>query len=256
MKRSSATLKTLARKSLNGNYGIPILAYLIITALTVVVSMLVTGFLDVTSMTSIITNQILLYMLSLLMSLCNAGYSKLILSMNRKQPYTVGNLFYVFSHNPDRFLVVNLLLLVGQLILSLPLEILSYTSTGTASLYLSLFALILQALMSLLLGAFFGLANYLLLDNPEIGAIDSLKESLRLMKGNKGRYFYIQFSFIPLNLACLFTCYIGLLWLMPYIQTTMVYFYMDITGELDAPEIITEPPVDNPSDSFTQPPFS
>ena len=43
---------------------------------------------------------------------------------------------------------------------------------------------------------------------------------------------------------------------MPYIQTTMVYFYMDITGELDAPEIITEPPVDNPSDSFTQPPFS
>ena len=55
MKRSSATLKTLARKSLNGNYGIPILAYLIITALTVVVSMLVTGFLDVTSMTSIIT---------------------------------------------------------------------------------------------------------------------------------------------------------------------------------------------------------
>ena len=93
MKRSSATLKTLARKSLNGNYGIPILAYLIITALTVVVSMLVTGFLDVTSMTSIITNQILLYMLSLLISLCNAGYSKLILSMNRKQPYTVGNLF-------------------------------------------------------------------------------------------------------------------------------------------------------------------
>ena len=186
----------------NGNCEIAILAYLIITALTVVVSMLVTGFLDVTSMTSIITNQILLYMLSLLISLCNAGYSKLILSMNRKQPYTVGNLFYVFSHNPDRFLVVNLLLLVGQLILSLPLEILSYTSTGTASLYLFPVCADSSGIdVPPSWSTFFGLANYLLLDNPEIGAIDSLKESLRLMKGNKGRYFYIQFSFIPLNLT-------------------------------------------------------
>ena len=103
MKRSSANLKTLARESLNGNFRLPILANLIIVVLVILFSMLVTAFLDTSSITSMITNQILLYMLSLLIALCNAGYGKMLLNMNRRQPYTISNLFYVFSHNPTGF---------------------------------------------------------------------------------------------------------------------------------------------------------
>lgn len=240
MKRSSANLKTLARESLSGKYGLPILANLIIGVLTMFVSMLVTVFLDTSSTTSIITNQILLYMLSLLIALCNAGYAKMLLHMNRRQPYTIGNLFYVFSHNPDRFLVVNLLFLLVRILPGLPLDILSYTtSDATASMVFSLLVILVQGLIGLVLSLFFGLANYLLLDNPEMGAIASLKESLRLMKGNKGRYLYIQLSFLPLTLASVFTCYIGLLWLIPYMQTTMAYFYMDVIGEPDTPKVMS-----------------
>ena len=74
-----------------------------------------------------------------------------------------------------------------------------------------------------------------------MGAIESMKISCRLMKGNKGRYFYISLSFLPLYIACIFTCYIGLLWLEPYIANTMAHFYMDVTGEIDNPRQKEEP---------------
>lgn len=240
MKRSSANLKALARESLNGNFGIPIVGYLIIGTITIILTMLTTGFLDTSSTFSLVTNQLLIYSASLLTSLLMAGYDKLILNLNRKTPFALGNIFYVFSHNPDRFLVVNFLMLLVGIVLSLPFDIPSFTDTSATALMLSSAGILVRSLVNLILSCFFGLANYLLLDNPQMGATEALKESCRLMKGSKGRYFYIYLSFLPLSIVCIFTCYIGLLWLTPYIQSTMAYFYMDITGELDIPKPVQE----------------
>ena len=55
------------------------------------------------------------------------------------------------------------------------------------------------------------------------------------MSGNKGRLFYIQLSFFGLALLAVLSCGIGLLWLMPYMLTTEVFFYLDVCGELDQP---------------------
>ena len=74
-----------------------------------------------------------------------------------------------------------------------------------------------------------------------------MKERYRLMEGKRGRYFYITLSFIPLSVACIFTCYIGLLWLEPYIANTRAHFYMDVTGELDNPGPKEDPPVQEQS---------
>ena len=131
----------------------------------------------------------------------------------------------------------------GGIAFSLPLDVLSYRTSGIASLAYSLGGSMIVSLVGLILSLFFGLSNYLLLDNPQMGAIESMKISCRLMKGNKGRYFYISLSFLPLYIACIFTCYIGLLWLEPYMADTRAHFYMDITGELDAPSPQEEPPV-------------
>lgn len=123
MKRTSANLKTLARESLAGNFSLPVSAYLLITILTSVLSMIVTGFLDVSNTVSLITSQILIYLFSLLSSLLMVGYDKMLLNLNRRQPYTLGNIFYAFSHNPDRFIVVNFLLLLAGILVSLPFDI-------------------------------------------------------------------------------------------------------------------------------------
>ena len=80
MKRTSANLKTLARESLAGNFSLPVSAYLLITILTSVLSMIVTGFLDVSNTVSLITSQILIYLFSLLSSLLMVGYDKMLLN--------------------------------------------------------------------------------------------------------------------------------------------------------------------------------
>ena len=233
MKRTSANLKALARAALLGNFGLPVSGYLLITVATSVLSMVLTGFLDFSSTVSIVTSQILVYLFSLLSSLLMAGYNKMLLNLSRKMPYSLKDILYTFSHNPDRFIVVNFLMLLAGILVSLP----SYTSTSMNAMLLSLVGILVRSLMNIILGAFFGLANYLLLDYPEMGAMEAMKESLRLMKGNKGRYLYLYLSFLPLTFVCTFTCYIGILWLLPYMQTTLAFFYMDITGELDTPVI-------------------
>ena len=250
MKRTSANLKTLAREALTGNFALPVSAYLLITIVTSVLSMVVTGFLDVSNTISLVTSQILVYLFSLLSSLLMVGYDKMILNLNRRQPYTLGKIFYAFSHNPDRFIVVNFILLLVGILVSLPFDIPSYTSSSWNAIILSMVGILVRSLVSIILAAFFGLANYLLLDYPEMGAIQAMKESLKLMKGNKGRYVHLYLSFLPLTIVCIFTCYIGILWLLPYMQTTLAFFYMDITGELDTPVVEAENVQDN---SFTNP---
>ena len=63
-----------------------------------------------------------------------------------------------------------------------------------------------------------------------------MKESIRLMKGNKGRSLYITLSFLPLAFLSVLTCYIGMIWLAPYMDMTMANFYRDIIGELNTPD--------------------
>ena len=237
MKRTSANLKALARESLAGNFGLPVSGYLLITVATSVLSMVLTGFLDLSSTISLVTSQILVYLFSLLSSLLMAGYNKMLLNLSRRMPYSIKDILYTFSHNPDRFIIVNFLMLLAGILVSLPFDIPSYTSTSMNAMMLSLVGILVRSLVNIILCAFFGLANYLLLDYPEMGSIEAMKESLRLMKGNKGRYFYLYLSFLPLTLVCTFTCYIGILWLLPYMQTTLAFFYMDVTGELDTPVI-------------------
>lgn len=45
------------------------------------------------------------------------------------------------------------------------------------------------------------------------------------MDGYKWRYFLLNLSFIGWGILCIFTLGIGLLWLIPYINTSLAEFY-------------------------------
>ena len=72
-----------------------------------------------------------------------------------------------------------------------------------------------------------------MIDNDNLSALEALQKSARLMKGHKGRLFYIDISFLGLMILSIFSCYIGMLWIYPYIIMTEAFFYLDVTGELD-----------------------
>lgn len=84
------------------------------------------------------------------------------------------------------------------------------------------------AVIGMLLMLTYSQSYYLLLDFPDCSAREALRKSRDMMKGSKGRLFYIDLTFVPLMLLCVLTCGIGLLWLMPYMQATKANFYLDL----------------------------
>lgn len=69
------------------------------------------------------------------------------------------------------------------------------------------------------------LTPYIMWDNPNMSAKDIVEKSESLMNGHRGSYFVLDLSFIGWAILSVFTFGIGLLWLIPYMQTSFIVFY-------------------------------
>ena len=83
------------------------------------------------------------------------------------------------------------------------------------------------------------MANYIVIENPEIKSKEALEKSWELMKGNRLKLFGLHFSFIGWGILSLFTIYIGLFWLLPYISISTIAFYKHLKGE-EKTEVVQE----------------
>lgn len=71
---------------------------------------------------------------------------------------------------------------------------------------------------------------YILAENEDISAIEAMKESARIMKGNKFRLFILGLSFIGWFILGVITLGIGFLWITPYYSITLTNFYKEISA--------------------------
>lgn len=69
-------------------------------------------------------------------------------------------------------------------------------------------------------------------DNPEIGMLECLKTSRRMMKGHKWQLFVLGISFFWWGLLCLVTLGLAGLYVTPYMMTSHLEYYLYLTGEL------------------------
>lgn len=136
---------------------------------------------------------------------------------------------------------MSLILTAVQLVFEIPALILSFTSSTKDTyfvLMVTYVCMLLGSIASLILSLFFAQSTYLLLDFTEMGAIESMKLSAKLMRGNKGRYFYLSLSFLGWFLLGALSCGIGYLWILPYASMTFTYFYMDVLQHLNPTDTI------------------
>lgn len=263
--KTSAELKLEARRTLKGRYGIVIGAMLIFTVLIMMVSGCIQFFVTFAMIGSMAVgsqgSSLAMTVGSLVVSFLSSflilsveymilpGYMKLHLNICREQPYQIGDLFYVFSHKPHKFLLLAVvmwlvsmatvlpMLLLGLLTLVLPTAaVIIIAIVGVIAVYVGIVILMLNLSMTI----------FIMLDDPEIGVINCLKESCRIMKGNKGRLFYIGLSFIGLGLLTMFSFGIGYLWVAPYMCSTTVFFYLDIRKPRKE-DVVWEQPEENPA---------
>jgi len=196
-----------------------------------------------------------------------AGFALYFLNMSRKKEVDVKQLFDGFN-NFGNALVAYLLYLVAVFVVLLPIIIFAVVSVfgvlgfgffanfdpenlfSTFSevnillillLVLLYFSLLIPALIvQIMLSQIF----FILADKPETSGLNAVKESYHMMKGYKWKYFTLMLRFIGWGILSVFTCFIGLLFLVPYMQTSFALFYDDLKGdetdEIDQIGVLTE----------------
>jgi len=100
-------------------------------------------------------------------------------------------------------------------------------ATGGAAL---LFVLggILAIVPSIIATYRYSMTYYVIVETADVGPLEAIRRSKRMMHGNKWKYFCLQCRFIGWGLLCVLTLGIGCLWLSPYMMTSMARFYDDL----------------------------
>lgn len=246
MKRSIKELKQLSREALIGNYSNFAIIYLVYFLITFGIETIPALFANDTSTKGFVISQIVTIILSIILSVLAVGLQKSALNIARKKPAEINDLFFAFKHNPDRYIVVTFLTALIAVAFQIPTFVLIFIFAATALLtdtalfiLLTMTVMLIMLIISLIVLLRYAMSFILLLENPDMGAIEAMKASALLMDGNKARFFMLNLSFLGLQLLALCTCGIGYFWVTPYITTAIVQFYRDITGEIDRP--VNEP---------------
>lgn len=71
----------------------------------------------------------------------------------------------------------------------------------------------------------YSLSYFIAYDNENMNGKEVVEESKKMMKGNRGKLVLLQLSFIGWAILSVFTLYIGMLWLAPYMQIALICFY-------------------------------
>lgn len=229
---SSSSLKSLAKGQLLGKYSTLVGAYLIHLTFVFIATFSAFILIDTNSVIGNIIYYAVSFIISLLSGLFVFGEAYIYLKLACNQKVSVNDLFYGFSKSPDKILKVQAVLSLISAVCSLPNFLLSFvTAASPENPYLFLLSVILVlafSIIDVILSLIFSQSFYLMLDFPQYSAKEVLLKSGKVMKGNKGRLFYIDLSFIPLFLLGMCTCCIGFLWILPYYQATKANFYLDL----------------------------
>ena len=173
------------------------------------------------------------FVLRLLTSLLEDGGLLFFLRLKRKENASLSDLIEPYRREPDRFLIVSLIRCGVIAALAAPLVFLTLTSGGTPSLFFRIFIPVWSAAAAVLSVWFclvYSMSELILMDDRRqpggsVGALESMRTSRRLMRGNRLKLLRLFLSFIGYGFLWLLTAGIATVWVLPYLITTLVMFY-------------------------------
>lgn len=206
---------------------------------------------------------LLMYVLMLVVALVlggpfTVGLARVHLNAVDRKPFAMGTIFSGFKQGLGR--VIGLYSLYMLIVLGIAM-LGALVMIGAICILTVLLVAIFEVatpviLIPFVLAFYFGLVAlvavfsyryamifYIAADHPEMRALEVLRASVTLMKGNKWRLFCLQFSFIGWSMlaavASMITCGLGMLAIYPlaaYSATANAIFYDDISGRETAQE--------------------
>ena len=169
------------------------------------------------------------------------GFNRFFIQVARKESPDIGRLFdgfKFFGKSLGAYLLVCLFMILWSLLMVVPGIVAAIaipamqSSSSNAVLLIPILIVvgILGILPVIRASLAYSQVFYILSDNPSTGAYEAIQISVSMMDGLKWKYFCLGFRFIGWFLLCLLTCFIGFLFLYPYIMTTYAHFYDDVRG--------------------------
>ena len=238
MRQYSAYLKRMARSVLKCKYGLFIAFLILVMLVSAIAESIPSTLFGAPSSLPLFLSQLLVsFMISVLVNMLNVGLAKLALTLSRRQRPSFGDIFYAFTHQADHFLIIELILTGIATLFQLPIFYLNHLADQKILSVLNYNLLfwawnIISMLLTIIVTLWFALSVYLLIDNPQLRPMDALRDSALLMRGLKGRLFYLRISFAGMYLLGVASCMLGFLWILPYQETTLAMFYRDVRHEI------------------------
>ena len=202
---SISSLRALGRDSLKYRWGFAALGTLLYAALLLVPVIILNALFGPGDNTTSGVGTLYSFLVTGPMTL---GYTMFGISIFRRRETSVAEVFYGFERfgkSLRLYIVMSFFILLWTLLFIIPGIIASFR---------------------------YSLCFFILADNPNMGIMEALKESKRMMKGNKWKMFCLNISFIGWGILCILTAGIGFLWLTPYIQVSVTAFYEMANGSL------------------------
>ena len=203
-------MKKQALGALKGKWGFVVLCtfvfFLVSTVVPLLFEIILSGgpsvwfYQEETSVTADIIN----ILISLLLIPFSVAFYWFFLSISRSETPTLSELFTIYADWKTSLkligtsIVVSIFVFLWSLLLIIPGIIKSFSYSQTF---------------------------FVLKDHPEYSITEAITESKKIMQGYKWKYFLLNLSFIGWGILSLFTLGIGLLWLIPYITTSLASFY-------------------------------
>lgn len=234
---SASELRLTARKSLKGNWGKAALLVLCYSVIMYVISLA----LALIPIVGPIANAVISVPISY-------GFVVSFIKLKRGEEFkyagflneafaNFGRVWGVYGHTllklilPLLLVFIFLVLLGTSGIASISISLLNTSAReGSSVLFIISFVGYIVSLIYLMVkGLLYSFTNYILYDNPNMSGKEIVEESERLMKGNRWKLIWLGLTFIGWAILSVFTLYIGLLWLLPYISISTICFYESLS---------------------------
>ena len=237
MKKSDLTIKKLmeyARGQLIGKYSIAMIAALLPGIINYAVSALVPGGAYGQASTFLI-GFFASVVINLLMGTLLYGQASVFLKLARGESLPlISDLFIGFKQNVDKAILIQAPFTLVSVICTLPsvAEFFGLINVPyEKQIGYDVILMIIQIVLILLVNLWLGMCYFIMVDHPDYDVKTVYSESIRLLKGNRLKYLLLHIAGLPLYIAGLLACCVGMFWAKSFMETVRANFYLMLIDE-------------------------
>jgi len=252
-KASVSELKSKAKEQLLGNYSIVIVSFVLNFVISYAILSLVSGAItslaigktasegsgqlnammsdpDASFLMSILS-YIVMAVVTPILAVITTGFTYILREISYGRGTKSSDIFYAVKNHPDKVIIIALINYGVQMVLNIPMMIMNRKIMPNPSgkdFLIFMIVVVIASILNCIYLLYVSQSYLVYLDNTELSAIDCLKRSISIMKGNAWRLFYLTLTFAGYIVLVIVSLGIASLWIIPYMQMTMINFYRDL----------------------------